>query len=52
VLGQRVDPVTKKQATDAVVHRALAGERGAYVCLTNVHTTVESQDLAELRAAV
>jgi N-acetylglucosaminyldiphosphoundecaprenol N-acetyl-beta-D-mannosaminyltransferase len=52
VLGQRVDPVTKKQAADAVVRRALAGEPGAYVCLTNVHTTVESQSSAELRAAV
>jgi N-acetylglucosaminyldiphosphoundecaprenol N-acetyl-beta-D-mannosaminyltransferase len=52
VLGQRVDPVTKTQAADAVVHRALAGEPGAYVCLTNVHTTVESQHSAELRAAV
>ena len=52
VLGQRVDPVTKKQAADAVVRRALVGEPGAYVCLTNVHTTVESQHSAELRAAV
>jgi N-acetylglucosaminyldiphosphoundecaprenol N-acetyl-beta-D-mannosaminyltransferase len=52
VLGQRVDPVTKAQAADAVVRRALAGEPGAYVCLTNVHTTVESQQSAELRAAV
>jgi N-acetylglucosaminyldiphosphoundecaprenol N-acetyl-beta-D-mannosaminyltransferase len=52
VLGQRVDPVTKTQAADAVVRRALAGEPGAYVCLTNVHTTVESQRSAELRAAV
>ena len=52
VLGQRVDPVTKRQAADAVVDRALAGEPGAYVCLTNVHTTVESQRSAELRTAV
>lgn len=52
VLGQRVDPVTKTQAAEEVVRRALAGEPGAYVCLTNVHTTVESQHSAELRAAV
>jgi N-acetylglucosaminyldiphosphoundecaprenol N-acetyl-beta-D-mannosaminyltransferase len=52
VLGQRVDPVTKARAADAVVERALDGEPGAYVCLTNVHTTVESQRSAALRAAV
>jgi N-acetylglucosaminyldiphosphoundecaprenol N-acetyl-beta-D-mannosaminyltransferase len=52
VIGQRVDPVTKAQAAGAVVHRALTGQPGAYVCLTNVHTTVESQRSAELRAAV
>ena len=52
VLGQRVDPVTKARAAEAVVARALGPEPGAYVCLTNVHTTVESQRSAELRAAV
>jgi N-acetylglucosaminyldiphosphoundecaprenol N-acetyl-beta-D-mannosaminyltransferase len=52
VLGQRVDPVTKAQAADAVVRRALTSQPGAYVCLTNVHTTVESQHSAELRAVV
>jgi N-acetylglucosaminyldiphosphoundecaprenol N-acetyl-beta-D-mannosaminyltransferase len=52
VIGQRVDPVTKMQAADAVVRRALTGQPGAYVCLTNVHSTVESQRSAELRAAV
>jgi N-acetylglucosaminyldiphosphoundecaprenol N-acetyl-beta-D-mannosaminyltransferase len=52
VLGQRVDPVTKARAAEAVVDRALGGERGAYVCLTNVHTTVESQRSAALRDAV
>jgi N-acetylglucosaminyldiphosphoundecaprenol N-acetyl-beta-D-mannosaminyltransferase len=30
----------------------MAGGPGAYVCLTNVHTTVESARLPELRAAV
>jgi N-acetylglucosaminyldiphosphoundecaprenol N-acetyl-beta-D-mannosaminyltransferase len=52
VIGQRVDPVTKAQAADAVVRRALTSQPGAYVCLTNVHSTVESQRSAELRAAV
>ena len=52
VLGQRVDPVTKAQAADAVVRRALTSQPGAYVCLTNVHSTVESQRSAQLRAAV
>lgn len=52
VLGQRVDPVTKARAAEAVVKRALGSEPGAYVCLTNVHTTVESQRSATLRSAV
>ncbi|MEA2498175.1 MAG: N-acetylglucosaminyldiphosphoundecaprenol N-acetyl-beta-D-mannosaminyltransferase [Actinomycetota bacterium] len=34
-----------------VVDRALGEDPGAYVCLTNVHTTVESQGSAALRAA-
>ena len=52
VLGHRVDPVSKARAADAVVERALAGDPGAYVCLTNVHTTVESQRSPALRTAV
>jgi N-acetylglucosaminyldiphosphoundecaprenol N-acetyl-beta-D-mannosaminyltransferase len=52
VLGHRVDPVTKARAAEAVVERALGGEAGAYVCLTNVHTTVVSQRSAALRTAV
>lgn len=52
VLGHRVDPVSRAQAADAVVERALAGGPGAYVCLTNVHTTVESQRSPALRRAV
>ena len=52
VLGQRVDPVTKARAAEAVVERSLGGEPGAYVCLTNVHTTVKSQRSVALRAAV
>lgn len=52
VLGQRVDPLSKAQAADAVVERAFVREPGAYVCLTNVHTTMESQRSPALRAAV
>ena len=42
----------RHEAADAVVDRALAGDPGAYVCLTNVHTTVESQRSPALRRAV
>lgn len=52
ILGQRVDAVSLDQAVSLVVERSLAGERGSYVCLTNVHSTVESQKDARLRAAV
>jgi N-acetylglucosaminyldiphosphoundecaprenol N-acetyl-beta-D-mannosaminyltransferase len=52
ILGQRVDPVSKAQAAEAVVERAVAGKPGAYVCLTNVHTTVEAHRSPPLRAAV
>ena len=52
VLGQRVDPVTKRQAADMVARRALDDTPGAYVCLTNVHTTVESHGSPSLRTAV
>ena len=51
ILGHRVDPVSKALAADFVVERALAGDPGAYVCLTNVHTTVESQRSPALRKA-
>ena len=52
ILGHRVDPVSRVAAADAVVERALGGGPGAYVCLTNVHTTVESQRSSALRRAV
>jgi N-acetylglucosaminyldiphosphoundecaprenol N-acetyl-beta-D-mannosaminyltransferase len=51
ILGHPVHPVTKAQAVKALVDRAIEGDRGAYVCLTNVHTTVESRHLPDLRAA-
>jgi len=51
ILGHPVHPVSKAQAVEAVVRRA-GGQPGAYVCLTNTHTTVESQGSPALRAAV
>jgi N-acetylglucosaminyldiphosphoundecaprenol N-acetyl-beta-D-mannosaminyltransferase len=51
ILDHPVHPVTKAEAARAVVQRALEGDPGAYVCLTNVHTTVESRRLPELRQA-
>ena len=52
ILGSRLDPVSKAEAARLVVERALSGDPGAYVCLTNVHTTVESQRSPALRTAV
>jgi N-acetylglucosaminyldiphosphoundecaprenol N-acetyl-beta-D-mannosaminyltransferase len=52
ILGQLVHPVSKAQAVEAVVARAARDDPGAYVCLTNVHTTVASQSSPELRSAV
>lgn len=51
ILGQRVHPVSKAQAATAVVERATRGAPGAYVCLTNVHSTVESRRFSEVREA-
>jgi N-acetylglucosaminyldiphosphoundecaprenol N-acetyl-beta-D-mannosaminyltransferase len=51
ILDYPVHPVSKAEAAEAVVARGVHGERGAYVCLTNVHTTVESRRLPQLRAA-
>src|SRR5207344_3256956 len=51
ILGLPVHPVSKAQAVEAVVRRG-GGQPGAYVCLTNAHTTVESQRSPALRAAV
>jgi N-acetylglucosaminyldiphosphoundecaprenol N-acetyl-beta-D-mannosaminyltransferase len=52
ILGQPIHPVSKEQAAEAVVRRGLAGPPGAFVCLTNVHTTMESQRDRGLREAV
>lgn len=52
VLGQLVHPVSKAQAVSLVIARALDARPGAYVCLTNVHTSTESHSSPQLRAAV
>lgn len=51
ILGHPVDAVSMSSAVHAVVERALEGTSGDYVCLTNVHSTVESQRARELRHA-
>src|SRR5687768_2284302 len=51
ILEQPVDAVSLKQAIDNVIERSLTGTPGAYVCLTNVHSTVDSQKQPALRAA-
>jgi N-acetylglucosaminyldiphosphoundecaprenol N-acetyl-beta-D-mannosaminyltransferase len=51
ILGMRVDAVGHDQAVRLVVDRAMSPDPGAYVCLTNVHTTIESQENPEVRQA-
>ena len=51
ILGLRVDPVSRRMAVDLVLERAFQEGAGSSVCLTNVHTIVESQENTELRAA-
>jgi N-acetylglucosaminyldiphosphoundecaprenol N-acetyl-beta-D-mannosaminyltransferase len=47
----RVDAVDRATAAGLIVERALHGEKGAFVCLTNAHSVVESQrDLLLLEA--
>jgi N-acetylglucosaminyldiphosphoundecaprenol N-acetyl-beta-D-mannosaminyltransferase len=52
ILGQPVHPVSKAQAVRAIIELATGEDHGAYVCLTNAHTTVEAQASRQLRAAV
>jgi N-acetylglucosaminyldiphosphoundecaprenol N-acetyl-beta-D-mannosaminyltransferase len=52
ILGLPVDPVGQQSATLAIVRRALDPAPGAYVCLSNAHTTLLSRDLPRFRAAV
>ena len=51
VLDVRVDAVDRATAVEIIVDRALRGDKGAYVCLTNVHTVVEAQKDHDLRDA-
>jgi N-acetylglucosaminyldiphosphoundecaprenol N-acetyl-beta-D-mannosaminyltransferase len=44
--------VSKREAAKAVVDRAAKARPGAYVCLANVHTTVQANRSPDLRAAV
>ena len=52
ILGLPVDPVGREQAVGAILRRALDPAPGAYVCLSNAHTTLLSRDLPRFRAAV
>jgi N-acetylglucosaminyldiphosphoundecaprenol N-acetyl-beta-D-mannosaminyltransferase len=51
VLGHPVHALSRDDAARLVVARALDDGPGTYVCLTNVHTTVESQRSGALRRA-
>ncbi len=52
ILGLPVDAVGKAEATEAVLDRACDPTPGAYVCLSNAHTTLLSRDIPSFRAAV
>jgi N-acetylglucosaminyldiphosphoundecaprenol N-acetyl-beta-D-mannosaminyltransferase len=52
ILGVPLNPVGKGDAVRAIVDRAEAAPPGAFVCLTNVHTTVEAQSSPQLRSAL
>jgi N-acetylglucosaminyldiphosphoundecaprenol N-acetyl-beta-D-mannosaminyltransferase len=51
ILDNPVHPLSNSEAIDLMVTVAFQGEPGAYVCLTNVHTTLQSQKLPKLREA-
>lgn len=51
IVGQPVHPVSKDQAVRAIVDRAIGHEASTYVCLTNVHSTVEAHSSPALRSA-
>lgn len=52
ILGHPVNALSNDEAIELIVQRALEGSPGAYACLTNVATTMLSQESPELRAAV
>jgi len=52
IVGLPVDAVGREGAIRAILRRAMEPEPGAYVCLSNAHTTLLSRDLPLFRAAV
>jgi N-acetylglucosaminyldiphosphoundecaprenol N-acetyl-beta-D-mannosaminyltransferase len=52
ILGHPVHALSNADILKLIVERALAGSSGAYVCLTNVSTTMLSQRSSPLREAV
>jgi N-acetylglucosaminyldiphosphoundecaprenol N-acetyl-beta-D-mannosaminyltransferase len=52
ILGHPVDALANAEVLALIIERALDGAPGAYVCLTNVATTMLSQNSSQLRAAV
>jgi N-acetylglucosaminyldiphosphoundecaprenol N-acetyl-beta-D-mannosaminyltransferase len=52
VLGHPVNALSNSEVLALIVERALEGTPGAFVCLTNVATTMLSQRSPQLRAAV
>jgi N-acetylglucosaminyldiphosphoundecaprenol N-acetyl-beta-D-mannosaminyltransferase len=52
ILGHPVNALSNSEALGLIIERALEGTPGAYVCLTNVATTVLSQRSPQLRTAV
>ncbi len=52
ILGHPVDAIGRRGAVRAIIDRALTPTPGAYVCLSNMHTTLLSRDLPSFRAAV
>lgn len=51
ILGVRLDPTSYSDASQRVLRWAL-GRESRYVCLANVHVTMESHDSADYRALV
>ena len=52
ILGHPVNALSNSEVLALIIERALEGSPGAYVCLTNVATTMLSQRSPQLRAAV
>ncbi len=51
ILGHPVDALTNAEILALIIQRAVEGSPGAYVCLTNVATTMLSRKSPRLRAA-